>query len=154
VHPFTTEAYLREVTIPSLERGLAKSDRSLSDFTISFSGLTATGENEQEIETAIAKVRGQIAFYGSTPSYRAVLELHGWGDVQSELNDRARRGEWNTMANLINDELLDAFALVGRPSEVASQALRRFDDVISRFNLYAPYDLDNATRKNIMERIR
>jgi probable F420-dependent oxidoreductase len=86
VHPFTTERYLRDVTLPALERGLAKSGRALADFPVSFSGFIATGDSDEQLEDAMRRVRAQIAFYGSTPAYRAVLELHGWGALQSELN--------------------------------------------------------------------
>jgi len=99
VHPFTTERYIREVTLPALERGLAKSGRDTKDFPISFSGLVATGDTDEELADATRKVRGQIAFYGSTPAYRGVLELHGWGELQSELNALSKTGEWEKMAN-------------------------------------------------------
>src|ERR1700691_6131552 len=102
IHPFTTERYLREVTMPALERGLAKSGRELADFPISFSGLIATGDSDEALEDAIRRVRGQIAFYGSTPAYRGVLELHGWGDLQSELNTLSKSGEWERMGELID----------------------------------------------------
>jgi len=83
VHPFTTERYIREVTLPALERGLAKSGRDTKDFPISFSGLVATGDTDEELADATRKVRGQIAFYGSTPAYRGVLELHGWANCRA-----------------------------------------------------------------------
>ncbi|HEY5010178.1 MAG TPA: TIGR03617 family F420-dependent LLM class oxidoreductase, partial [Acidimicrobiales bacterium] len=95
VHPFSTERYLREVTLPALERGLAKSGRGFADFPISFSGLIATGDSDEALADATRRVRGQIAFYGSTPAYRGVLELHGWGDLQSELNTLSKTGEWD-----------------------------------------------------------
>src|SRR3954463_608887 len=86
VHGFTTERYLREVTLPALERGLAKSGRKRADFEISAPGFIVTGGNEKEMEAAKVGTRRQIAFYGSTPAYRGVLELHGWGDMQTDLN--------------------------------------------------------------------
>lgn len=154
VHPFTTERYLREVTLPALERGLATSGRSLEGFTISFSGLLATGNSEESIRDAIAKVRGQIAFYGSTPAYRGVLDLHGWGDLQSTLNGLSRQGEWVKMGALIDDEVLNAFSVVGSPIDVGHEVLRRFGDVVHRFGLYTPYALDDRSRAEIVATLR
>src|SRR6476646_11561326 len=78
-HGFTTERYLREVTLPAIERGLERSGRTFDDFEISGPFFVVTGTTEEEIEKARQGVRQQIAFYGSTPAYRGVLELHGWG---------------------------------------------------------------------------
>jgi probable F420-dependent oxidoreductase len=154
VHPFTTERYLREVTLPALERGLAKAGRSRDDFQISFSGLIATGASDEDREVARQQVRGQIAFYGSTPAYRGVLDLHGWGDLQGELNTLSRSGEWQTMAELIDDDVLDALSVVAAPDQVARHVLERFGDVIDRFSLYTPYALDETSRTLIVAGLR
>jgi probable F420-dependent oxidoreductase len=154
VHPFTTERYLREVTLPALERGLAKSGRSIMEFQISYSGLVATGRTPEELESAKNAVRGQVAFYGSTPAYRSVLELHGWGELQSELNALSRTGEWATMAKLIDDDVLDALSVVAPVDEVAGRVMTRFGDVIDRFSLYVPYSLDDVDREEIVVGLR
>src|SRR5580698_9377965 len=86
VHGFTTESYFREVTVPALERGLGRSGRTLADFEISYPGMVVTGNTEAEIAAATQAVKMQLAFYGSTPAYRPVLEHHGWGELQTELN--------------------------------------------------------------------
>ena len=85
-HPFTTQRYLRERTLPIVERGPRSTGRGLEGFSISFQGLVVSGRTEEEMAVATRGVRDQIAFYGSTPSYSAVLELHGWGDLGTELN--------------------------------------------------------------------
>jgi Luciferase-like monooxygenase len=87
-------------------------------------------------------VKMQLAFYGSTPAYRPVLEHHGWGDLQKELNTLSKRGEWEKMADLIDDDVVDAFAAVGPPEEIPSIILRRFGDIVDRFSFYAPYKAD------------
>jgi probable F420-dependent oxidoreductase len=91
-HGFTTERYLREVTVPAIERGLAKSGRSRASFELCCPVFTVTGDDERAFLASRDAVRAQIAFYGSTPAYRPVLELHGWGELQSELNALTRRG--------------------------------------------------------------
>jgi probable F420-dependent oxidoreductase len=154
VHPFSTERYVREVTLPALERGLAKSGRDLADFPISFAGLIATGDSDEALEDATRRVRAQIAFYGSTPAYRGVLELHGWGDLQSELNTLSKTGEWERMGELIDDDVLNAFAVVATPTDVGSLVRERFSDVVRRFSIYAPYALSDDARREVVAGLR
>lgn len=154
VHPFTTEHYLREVTLPALERGFAKAGRSRKGFQISYSGLLATGASAAALDKAKSKVRGQIAFYGSTPAYRVVLERHGWGALQTQLNALSREGAWDAMGPLIDDEVLNAFSVVASPDLVGVEVQRRFSDVIDRFNLYMPYALDDDARRAVIEGLR
>lgn len=138
VHGFTTERYLREVTVPALERGLSSAGRQRDQFEISYPGMVVTGIDEAGFAAADRLVRNQIAFYGSTPAYRPVLELHGWGDLQTELNALSKRGAWDDMAGLIDDEVRDAFAVVAHPLEVPGRILDRFGGVVDRFAFYAP----------------
>ena len=154
VHPFTTERYLREVTLPALDRGLSRAGRSRDAFQISLSGLVATGSGDADRAVALDGVRAQIAFYGSTPAYRGVLELHGWGDLQGELNALSRTGDWSKMAHLIDDEVVDAFSVVGDVDAVATGVERRFGDIIDRFSLYVPYPLDDEVRRRVVAGLR
>jgi probable F420-dependent oxidoreductase len=139
-HGFTTEAYLRERTLPAL-RGARG---SLDGFTLCLPVLAVMGTDPESRAAAERGVRGQIAFYGSTPSYRPVLELHGWGDLGDQLNTLSRRQEWAQMADLITDDVLDAFAVSGTPAEVAAAIVARYGDVITRASLYTPYRADTA----------
>jgi probable F420-dependent oxidoreductase len=122
-HPMISKRYLDEVTLPALERGLARSGRARNYFEVSAEVMVATGENDAELASAIAATRKQIAFYGSTPAYRRVLELHGWGDLQNELHRLSLQGEWDAMGTLIDDDVLGAFAVVG-PVDTIAAALR------------------------------
>jgi probable F420-dependent oxidoreductase len=139
VHGFTTERYLREVTLPTVEAGLATSGRSRTDFQLSYPAFVVTGDTSEQVAAAAAGTRKQIAFYASTPAYRGVLELHGWGDLQSELNSLSKQGEWDRMGELISDEILDAFAVQGAPEEVPGLLHARFGDIIDRVSFYMPY---------------
>src|ERR1700759_3765801 len=143
VHGFTTEKYLRETTIPALERGLALSGRTRAAVELSFPTFMTTGQSDEESARADAAVRKQIAFYGSTPAYRPVLEAHGWGELQTELNALSKRGDWDGMGRLITDDVLDAFAVRAEPDDVAPELLKRYGDLVDRVSLYAPY-LPNA----------
>ena len=146
VHPLTTVRYLKEVTLPALERGFIKSGRSRDNFQISLSGLVATGPTKSSFAEAKQKVRAQIAFYASTPAYRSVLELHGWGDIQTRLNLLSRSGEWNEMTKLVSDEMLETFSVCGSPDSIAGAVTSRFHDSLDRFNIYTPYSLDVESR--------
>jgi probable F420-dependent oxidoreductase len=140
-HAFTTERYLREVSIPALERGLAVGGRTRADIQVSYPGMVVTGATPAEQDTAARSVRTQLAFYGSTPAYRPVLELHGWGDLQPQLHTLSRRGAWEEMADLITDDMLDTFAVVGSLQELPAKIVARYGDLVDRFSFYAPYDL-------------
>jgi len=141
-HGFTTEKYLREVTLPALERGRAKAGKSMEGFEVVGPSFIVTGNNENEMNQAAAGTRQQIAFYGSTPAYKGVLDIHGWGGLQEELNSLSKQGQWVEMGNLINDEILNTFAVMGSPEQVAPELKRRYDDVIQRISFYAPYKSD------------
>jgi len=153
-HGFTTERYLKEVTIPALERGLATAGRHRSDMEISLPGLVATGPDATALAVACTAVRAQIAFYGSTPAYLPVLELHGWGALHTELNRLSKQGDWNGMTELIDDEVLHAFAVVGPPEEIAGVVRARFDGVVDRFSPYAPYPMEPEEWIRILSGIR
>jgi len=112
-HGFTTEKYLREVTIPALARGRAKAGKTMEGFEIVGPSFVVTGNNEDEMTQAATGTRQQIAFYGSTPAYRGVLDIHGWGGLQDELNTLSKQGKWVEMGILIDDEILNTFAVVG-----------------------------------------
>jgi probable F420-dependent oxidoreductase len=144
-HPFTTLRYLNERTLPTLERGRASAGRSLDGYSISLSGLVATGRTEEELATAVRAVRDQIAFYGSTPAYHPVLALHGWAELGAELN-RLSRGpdedRWRRMGELIDDEVLHAFAVVAEPDQVGAAVAARYGGLADRFTFYAPYPHD------------
>jgi len=150
-HGFTTEKYLREVTIPALERGRAKAGKTMDGFEICGPGFVVTGTNDDEMEAAKTGTRQQIAFYGSTPAYRPVLEAHGWGGLQDELNTLSKQGRWEEMGTLIDDEVLDAFAVVGEPEQIAPEIAKRYGDVISRLSFYTPYRSDPERWQGVME---
>jgi probable F420-dependent oxidoreductase len=144
-HGFTTERYLREVTVPALERGFALAGRSRDGFQISGPAFVVTGATEEDMAASAAATRSQIAFYGSTPAYRGVLELHGWGDLQDQLTALSKEGRWTEMGDLIDDDILTTFAVVAEPARVAAELDARYGDVVDRIMFYAPYQSDPDT---------
>ena len=153
-HGFTTERYLREVTIPALARGRAKAGKTMEGFEIVGPSFVVTGNNEDEMKQAASGTRQQIAFYGSTPAYRGVLDLHGWGGLQDELNTLSKQGKWVEMGDLIDDEILNTFAVVSEPEHVAPELHTRYGDVISRISFYAPYKSDPSRWSKVIDALK
>jgi probable F420-dependent oxidoreductase len=149
-HGFTTERYLREVTIPALQRGRAKAGKTMDGFEIVGPSFVVSGTNETEMAAAQSGTRQQIAFYGSTPAYKGVLELHGWNGLHEELNALSKKGGWVEMGSLITDEILNTFAVVGEPEQIAPELHRRYGDVIERISFYAPYRTDPDRWRQVM----
>ena len=154
-HGFTTEKYLREETIPA-HRARCRPGRAFdpSEITISGPSFIVTGNTEEDMEKARQATKQQVAFYGSTPAYRPVLDCHGWGDMQTELNAMSKEGRWVEMANLVDDDILDAFAVVAEPEGVATELKRRFDDVVDRVSFYAPYKGDRQRWQTIFNDLK
>ncbi len=150
LHGFTTERYVREVTIPALERVFAKAGKTRADFDISGPLFVVTGTSDEEIERAREGTKQQIAFYASTPAYRGVLELHGWGAAQDELNLLSKQGKWVEMGELITDDMLDAFAVTAEPEDVPKALLARYGDIVDRLSFYAPYQSDPERWKQVL----
>jgi probable F420-dependent oxidoreductase len=151
LHGFTTERYVREVTLPALERGWARAGKQRDDFELSGPMFVVTGTNDEEFEAARSGTKQQIAFYGSTPAYRGVLELHGWGDLQTELNRLSKQGDWVQMGELIDDEMLGTFAVTGEPEEIPAKLLSRYGDIVDRVSFYAPYRSDPERWARVVE---
>lgn len=130
-HGFTTEKYLREVTLPAVEKGLAIANRSREDFDVACPVMVVCGNNEEQFLQNRNAVRMQLAFYASTPAYREVLNLHGWGDIQAEANAMSKQGKWVEMGELISDDILNTFAVVCEtPNQLAPELTRRYGDLI------------------------
>jgi probable F420-dependent oxidoreductase len=156
VHAFTTERYLRERTLPALERGLARSGRTRAALALSIPGLVATGSDEAAMARAVEATRKQVAFYASTPAYRAVLELHGWGPLGEQLTALSRTadpGRWDAMSALVDDEVLHEFAVVAEPHRVAEAIRARFDGLIDRFSFYTTYEVDDGLWDDVVAKL-
>jgi probable F420-dependent oxidoreductase len=137
-HSFTTESYLRERTLPALR----KARGSLDGFDLSLPVLVVLGHDDASRAEADRAVRAQVAFYGSTPAYRPVLDLHGWGSLHEQLNRLSRLQAWAEMADLIDDTVLDAFAVAGEPGAVAASLRARYRGLVDRVSLYTPYQAE------------
>jgi probable F420-dependent oxidoreductase len=141
VMPFHSHRHVRERTLPAVEEGLALAGRTRADLAILPQAIVAMGRTEEEIDAASVGVRGLLAFYGSTPAYRPVLDVEGWGEVQPELNRLSKTGDLAAMFALVTDEMLETLAVRGTPEECAAEIGRRFGDLAERVCCYFPgYD--------------
>ena len=133
VHPFHSVRYAREVLLPAIEEGAAKEGRKRGDVSVLVNAFIATTPEEMNF------ARAQISFYASTPSYRPVMELHGWVGVAEKLSAHAARGEWTEMPMLITDEMLNAFCLVTEEHRLAPELRQRYEDLADRLTIYTPF---------------
>ena len=140
--------------ISHIQTGRDKVGKTMEGFEIVGPSFVVTGNNEEELERAAVGTRKQIAFYGSTPAYRPVLEMHGWGEVQDQLNVMSKQGEWDKMGTLITDEILNTFAVVGLPEQIAPELHHRYGDVIQRISFYAPYSSDPERWSKVMSALQ
>jgi probable F420-dependent oxidoreductase len=154
VHPFTTRRYLDEVTIPTLEAALQDAGRDRKDFVTCLPPFVVTGRDEAEMAHVLQQARMQLAFYGSTPAYARVLALHGWEQLHATLNRLSKQGEWEQMAAAIDDEVVDAFAIVAEPDDVPAAVRERYGGIIDRLGFPAPGAAHHDLAAALVPRLR
>jgi probable F420-dependent oxidoreductase len=152
VHPFHSLKYLNDVVLPNLEKGVAKSGRTLDDVERATTAFVIMGDTKAERARARDGVRQQISFYASTRTYYDVLAVHGWGDVSAKLNEMSIKGQWDQMGGLITDEMLDAYAVEGTAEQIPELLQRKYEGVLTRVAFYMPYQGagDPATMQRVM----
>jgi alkanesulfonate monooxygenase SsuD/methylene tetrahydromethanopterin reductase-like flavin-dependent oxidoreductase (luciferase family) len=132
--------YLREVILPAIEEGAAKENRQRKDVSVLVTAFVATTPEEMNF------ARAQISFYASTPSYRPVMNLHGWGGVAEKLSAHAAKGEWAEMPMLITDEMLSEFCLATEEDNLAENLQKRYEGIADRLTLYVPFVPEEKNR--------
>lgn len=132
-HPFHSAKYLNEVILEGIEEGLTKESRKRKDLSLSVTAFVATTPEEETF------ARMQIAFYASTPSYKSVMDLHGWGETAQKLSGFAAKGQWAEMPMLITDEMLAEFCLVTSSENLAGDLKKRYNGIADRLTLYTPF---------------
>jgi probable F420-dependent oxidoreductase len=142
VHPFHSPEYVRRTVIPAIAEGARQANRDLDQVTLATSAFVITGENRESATEQRESVRAQISFYASTPTYRTVLEAHGWEEVGERLGTMAREKKWPEMPALITDEMLAAFAIEAAPDEIGPALRERYEGLIDRVALYLPFEPD------------
>lgn len=157
VHPLNSPETLRQVSLPALARGRQRATSTLTDRApeICCQIMTATGDSAESLHTATETIRMQLAFYASTPAYRCMLECHGWGELQPELQRLTREGRWDLLPSIIDDTILHSFAVVGEPHTIAEKIQQRLAGLpVSRVSLVTPYSQQPAEFAAIARQIQ
>jgi probable F420-dependent oxidoreductase len=139
VHPFHTPEYVRQTVKPAIAEGARESGRDAEQVVLATSAFVISGENEEQAAEQRESVRAQISFYASTPTYRTLLEAHGWEEVGERLGKMAREKKWREMPALVTEEMLAAFAVEAAPDEIGGALKERYEDLIDRVALYLPF---------------
>ncbi len=136
VHPFTTPQHFSSVALPRMRGFMDEAGRTHDSVKVALPAFVVTGDDEDEMSRAARGIKQQIGFYGSTPAYRDVLDFHGWGDAQTELNTLTKSGRWNELADVIDDEMLATFAVVAEPEHVERELEARYGGLVDRISRY------------------
>jgi len=147
VMPFGNKKFLHEVTMTAVDEGLAAGGRTRADLAIVPEIIVSVGEDH-------TATRQLLAFYGSTPAYRPVLDIHGWGDLQPELNALSKQGRWSEMGALIDDDVLHTIAACGTPAQVAAHIRDRVDGISDRICIYQPGPIETELLAQIVDELR
>ncbi len=139
VHPFHSPEYVRRTVKPAIAEGAAQADRDPDQVELATSVFVVAAETEEEASEQRESVRSQLAFYASTPTYRTVLEAHGWQEVGERLGLLAREKKWSEMPALITDEMLHAFTVEATPERIGPALKERYEGLIDRVALYLPF---------------
>ena len=152
IHPFHTVDYLDRFVIPNVEKGAARSGRSIDDVDMVTTIFVMTGHTSSEVEQSMAAVRQQVAFYASTPSYRPVLEASGW-DFGEKLHAMSRRGEWDKMATEVPDEAVLSVGVAATVDELPGAIKDRYGGRVQRVGFYtigSVLDIDPEARRSVV----
>ncbi len=154
VHPFNSQPFIEETTLPSVDVGLAKSGRSRDDFIMQINAIIITGETEEAYKAAEKSVKDLLGFYASTPAYRPPMDAVGFGDLQPKLNALSKEGKWAELAAYIDDDFVDAFVVRGRPEEIAAKLKQKYGSYTDRLAIYAPYAAPDQMWKSIVAELK
>jgi len=156
MHSFNTPKYMHDVVLPNLEKGAKKAGRSIKDIDLVCTSFAAVGATDEEIQKARRSVAQNISFYGSTRTYQGVFDVHGWGDLTTKLHEMSLAGEWAAMGELITDDVLEQFAVIGKPEAVGREMIKRYGDACSTCTYGAPTrtDAETATVKRVIQSLQ
>ena len=151
IHPFNTGSFLAGQTMPMIETGLASAGRDRSSLTLNVGCIAAPCLTDESYERASSAIRFNLAFYGSTPAYRVVLDHHGLGDLQPRLREVTRSGDWATLGDLVDDEVADLLAVRGTPAAVAARLCEEYGGHADRLSLTVTTSTNEALAAMVQE---
>jgi len=153
LHGFATRRYLEDVVRPLLATELAAAGKSFDGFEVTGGGFVVTGPDDAAVRAAAEKIRYRVAFYGSTPAYRGVFDLHGLSDLGVRLTEMSKRGAWQDMAAQISDEVLDLFVARAPYEGIAEAIDRRFGGIVDTVSIDFAPGTDAGVRRKVVESV-
>ena len=154
MHPFNNQVFIEQHALPAVRKGLAKADKSESEFIMSLGAMIATGETEEAMQAAKASIKGLLGFYASTPAYIPPMAAIGYADLQPEANRLTKEGKWEQLAELIDDTFFEEFCMYDEPQNIAARVAKKYGTLPDRLSLYTPYATPAGFWKPIIEQIR
>jgi len=154
LHGFATRKYLEDVVRPLLAGDLEKAGKSFANCEVTGGGFIVTGPNEAAVAEAAEHIRYRVAFYGSTPSYRGVLELHGHGELGEKLQHATRQGAWDKMAAMVSDEVLELFVARAPYDDLPAAIEKRFGGVVDTISMEFLSDDPPEVKRDLIKAIQ
>jgi len=143
IHPMHTKRYLEEFALPHIESGMKKTDRKRAEIELSSTVFVVPTDDAEKAKVYEQGARQQISFYASTPSYKVVMDIHGWGDTAEQLSHLAARGKWDEMPNLLTDEMMETFVVYGTWAEIPGKIKAKYaGGLLDRVSYYFPFEPD------------
>ena len=146
-HPVSTPKYIAEVMLPAVADGAARRGRDPRQVAMCMKPLVATAADEATLAQCIETVRARIAFYASTPGYRAAFEVHGLGELADRLSQYSRAQRWQEMEKLIDNDVLHTYAVVGTYDEIGDLLKARFGKLVTHLEFSIPVDTNSDKTK-------
>ncbi len=147
IHPMNSVKYLKEILRPAIDEGAKTRGKRVDDLELTAPVFVVTGETPEQTRQVERSVKEQLAFYASTPNYRAVLDLHGWTAIGEALSQKVRSGDFATLADSVTDEMLHAFAIVAPPDQVPQALRQRYQGLVQRTSVYFPVPASDPEAK-------
>lgn len=146
-HPVCTPKYIEEVMLPAVRKGAEKTGRKLDGFQVAMKPLIATAPDAKALEIKVRDIRARVAFYASTPAYRACFDAHGLTDLANKLRTYSMEQRWEEMPAFISDEVLNTYATVGTYDEIADKLHARYGHIVTNAEFSIPVDTPDAQAK-------
>ncbi|MFM9942085.1 MAG: TIGR03617 family F420-dependent LLM class oxidoreductase [Hyphomicrobiaceae bacterium] len=155
-HPVCTPRYIREVMLPAAADGARRSGRDISSLAVAMKPLICTAPDKATLEKRLRDVRARVAFYCSTPAYRATFELHGLGALADEMAVLSKAQRWEEMPGRISDEILHTYATVGTYDEIGSKLIARYGGIVSdiEFSIPCATPAEKDTMRALLKQLR
>ena len=154
LHSFATREYLEQVVRPMLADELAACGKSFENFEITGGGFVATGPDAAAVKTAAEKVRYRVAFYGSTPAYRGVFDLHGVSDLGVKLTEMSKSGKWSEMAAQVPDDVLDLFVARATYDDLPAAIEKRYGGIVDTVSIDFTPGTPAAVRRDVIAAVQ